>query len=321
MALDLSALTNYTKENADVLLARSYYSGRTLDLISSEGNVQTGIKTSEKIGILSTDTVFQSGDNCGFNASGTTRITQRTITVGSIAIHEQLCPKDLEKKYTQLKMKAGSDPKEIYFEQKYTELKALGTAEKLEVATWQGDTASSNPNLNKFDGLIKLIDNAGLAVNGNPTGITVATGITESNVKAIARGMWQKLPAALKGQSDIRIFCGWDFFELFIGVYTDQNLYHFSPTGKEVAKGAGNGEVIIPGTSYVLTAVHGLDGTNRLFALRMSNMWQGVDMENEEEKFEMWYSQDDRVVKYVNEFKNGVQVAFPDEIVSFKLVP
>ncbi len=78
--------------------------------------------------------------------------------------------------------------------------------------------------------------------------------------------------------------------------------------------------VIIPGTNYKLTAVHGLDGTNRLFGMRMSNLFAGVDLENEEDKFEMMEDQFKDYLRFKAQFKYGVNVAFPDEVVSFKLV-
>jgi hypothetical protein len=95
-------------------------------------------------------------------------------------------------------------------------------------------------------------------------------------------------------------------------------LFHFAPKGSEIS--AENGEVIVPGTNYKLTAVHGLDGTNRLFAMRMSNMVEATDLENEEEKFELMPDQFKNYLRFEVDFKFGVQVGFPDEIVSFKLV-
>ena len=38
-------------------------------------------------------------------------------------------------------------------------------------------------------------------------------------------------------------------------------------------------------------------------------------MMNDEEKFELWYSQDFREFRLAIEFNAGVQVAFPDEVV------
>lgn len=319
MALDVSTLVDYVIENQDLLVSKSLFSGRTVDLIAAEGNVMTGVKFAEQINILATDAIFQNGAGCTRTPSGTTSITQRQVTVGEVAIVEDICVKTLNKKYLSKKLAAGSiaEKQKIPFEKEYTDLKAGTISEQLEVAIWQGDTASVDENLKRFDGYIKLIDAAGTAVNGNPTGITSGTGITAANVKGIVSGIWTNFPARIQGKSDVRIFCGWDVFALFVSAYTDANLFNFAPSGSEVK--AENGEVVIPGTYYKLTAVHGLDGTNRLFGMRTSNMFAGTDMENEEEKWEILPDQFKNYLRFNAEFKYGVNVAFPDEIVEFTL--
>lgn len=319
MALDVSTLVDYVIENTDLLVSKSLFSGRTVDLIAAEGNVMTGVKNAEQINILATDAIFQSGAGCTRTPSGTTSITQRAVTVGEVAIVEDICVKTLNKKYLSKKLAAGSlaEKQKIPFEREYTDLKAGTISEQLEVAIWRGDTTSVDENLKRFDGYIKLIDAAGTAVNGNPTGITTGTGITAANVKGIVSGIWTVLPARIQGKADVRIFCGWDVFALFVSAYTDANLFNFSPSGSEVK--AENGEVVIPGTYYKLTAVHGLDATNRLFAMRTSNMFAGTDMENEEEKWEILPDQFKNYLRFNAEFKYGVNVAFPDEIVEFTL--
>lgn len=324
MAYNVSALTNYTEENVDVLVMRSLFQAKTMSLIQKEGNVMTGVKSSEQINILDTDAVFQQGGTCGFNSSGATTFTQRPVTVGKIKVNESLCPKALETKYTQKALAKGSRYDSIPFEKEYTDLKSGTISDQLEVAVWQGDTASANVNLNKFDGLIKLIDAAGTAVQSNTTAyiatgapIAAATGITLANVKGVVGSLWLALPAKVQGKPDVRIFCGWDTFNKFISSYTDQNLFAFAPSGNEVKQ--ENGEVVIPGTNYILTAVHGLDGTNRLFGLRMSNLWLGTDLENEEERWEIFFAKEADEVRFVAEFKEGVNVAFPNEITTFTL--
>lgn len=324
-ALVVSGLTDYVHENDEILLAKSVFGGKTADLIANEGNLMTGVKFAEKIAILATDAIFQDGSGCTRVSSGTTSLSQRTVTVGKIAVVEDICVDDLDKKYTSRKLKKGSNNNELPFEQEYTDLKAATVAKQLEIAIWQGDTSHGNANLNKFDGFIKIIDAAAGVVNANtstyiPSGapIAAATGITTANVKAIVNAMWLALPADIMGQDDIRIFCGWDVFNKFINAFTDQNLFNFAPTGSEVS--AANGVVIIPGTNYKLTAVHGLDGTNRLFALRMSNMVEATDLENEEEDWSIMPDQFGDYLRFKVKFKFGVQVGFPDQIVSFKLV-
>lgn len=318
MAFDVSALSNYTEQNAEKLVYRSLFGARTQEIIAAEGTIQTGIKSAETINILDTDATFQTGGTCGFLSSGTTGFSQRTITVGKIKVNESLCPKALEAKYTQKALQIGSRYEKIPFEEQYTDLKSGTIAEQMEVAIWQGDTTSVNANLNKFDGFNKIIDASGVAINGNPTGITTGTGITTTNIRGIVSGMWLALPQRVAGRKDVRIFCGWDTFQKFIAAYTDANLFNYKPNGTEV--GVENGEVIIPGTFYRLTAVHGLDGTNRLFAMRTTNMYFGTDLENEEERWEIFFAKEADEIRFVAEWKAGVQVAFPNEIVQFKLV-
>jgi len=323
MAYNVAGLTDYTKENEELLVMKSLFSGKTASLIQKEGNVLTGVKSTEKINILDTDALFQTGGTCGFTTSGTTSFKQRTVTVGKIKVNEALCPKALEAKYTQKALAIGSVYQNIPFEKQYTDLKAGTIANQLETALWRGNTSVGDPNLNKYDGLIKLIDAATTSVSSNQaaytTGapITAATGITTSNVKAIVSGMWMAMPARVQGKEDVRIFCGWDTFNKFVSAYTDLNLFHFAPAGTEVS--AANGEVIVPGTSYKLTAVHGLDGTNRLFAFRMSNVFLGVDLENEEERWEIFFAKEADEIRFISEFKQGINVAFPDECVDFEL--
>ncbi len=99
MSFSVSTLTNYTKENEALLVSSSVLGAKTASLIKSAGNVMVGVKSAETINIMDTDAFFQAGGTCGWNASGTTSFTQRTVTVGKIKVQESLCPKALEAKY------------------------------------------------------------------------------------------------------------------------------------------------------------------------------------------------------------------------------
>ena len=183
MAFDVTALPAYTEQNAMDLIVKSVAGGR----LSQYANIQPDVKTTTTINILETDVVFQA-DGCSRSASGTTTLSQRNLTPGAVAIHEDLCMTDLASKYTALMLKQGltAEKEEVPFEQLYFDQKVARVQKAIEVADWQGDTASGTANLNKYDGLNKLIA-AATAVNGNPTGITVATGITNANVIGILK--------------------------------------------------------------------------------------------------------------------------------------
>lgn len=323
MALDVSAVTGYVKDNFEPLLIKSLFTPRTTQIVIAEGTLMTGIKTTDKISILATDAIFQSGVGCTRTPSGTTTLTNRTITVAPITVVEEICVRDLRPTAAARKLTAGSRENSLPFEQEYNELKAGTIAEQLEIAIWQGDTTSGDANLKRFDGYIKIIDAAGSAagvVQANAaafigTPIAASTGITTGNVMSIVNATWLALPVRVQGKTDVRIFCGWDTFNKYVLALTNANLFNYAATGKEVA----SGEIAIPGTNYTLTAVHGLDGTNRLFGSRMRNFVVGTDMENEEERYTMQADQFDNFLHWQVDFKYGVQIAFPNEFVTFTL--
>lgn len=322
MSYNVTGLSAYTKENIDQLVKNSTFEARTQKEIMNLGNVYLNVKSAQTVNRMDTDVFFQDDSNCGFNASGTTTFTQRTLTVGKVKINEILCDKDLEPYYTQQKLKAGGQYESLAFAADFSEQKAAKIAEALEVALWQADTggsAGTNGLLNKFDGVKTLITDAGGdVVDANTTGFygTPATGITTATIaKNAVNAVIKALPAKIKGKSDVRIFVGWDVFAYLIQAYVDANLFHFAPDAKIDDNDAA---FTVPGTAYKVIPVHGLDGTNDIYAFRMSNIFLGTDLAGEENQFWIRWSEDDENVKFTARMKIGVQFAFMDEIVKFE---
>jgi hypothetical protein len=316
MGFDVSALANYTKENEALLVTSSVLGAKTASLIKSAGNVMVGVKSSEKINIMETDAIFQDGASCGFNASGSTTFTQRTVTPGKIKVNEALCPKDLEAKYLQKALPTGSMYDSVPFEQEYSEKKAKTIAAQLETALWQGDTTSVNVNLNKFDGLVKLIGAASGVVAANAsTFISGAplSSITDANVISIFDGVYKAIPAKVVAADDMTIFCGQDLFRTYTIALKNSGSFNYQIDVK------ADSEFVLPGTTIKVVAVAGLNGTNKVYAMRLSNLFLGTDLLNEEEKFEIFYAKEADQVRFVSEFKMGVNIAFPDEAVRFIL--
>jgi hypothetical protein len=316
MAFNVSALADYTEQNEALLVTSSVLGAKTAQLIKSAGNVMVGVKSSETINIMDTDAIFQSGGSCGFTASGSTTFTQRTVTVGKIKVNEALCPKDLEAKYLQKALPTGSMYDSIPFEQEFSDKKAKRIAAQLETAIWQGDTDSVNVNLNKFNGLVKLIGAAsGVVAANDSTYISGAplSSITAANVISIFDGVYKAIPAQVVAADDMTIFCGQDVFRTYTIALKNENMFHYTVDAK------ADSEFVLPGTSIKVVAVAGLNGTNKVYALRLSNLFLGTDLLNEEEKFEIFYAKEADQVRFVSEFKMGVNIAFPDEVVKFIL--
>ena len=316
MGFNVDALAAYTEQNEALLVTDSVLGAKTAALIKSAGNVMVGVKSAETINIMDTDAIFQAGGSCGFTASGSTTFTQRTVTVGKIKVNEALCPKDLESKYLQKALPTGSMYDSIPFEQEFADKKAKTIASQLEVALWQGDTTSGNANLSRFDGLVKLIGAAsGVVAANSSTYISGAplSSITAANVISIFDGVYQAIPAQVVAAEDMTIFCGQDVFRTYTVALKNANQFHYSIDVK------ADSEFVLPGTMIKVVALAGLNGTNKVYAMRLSNLFLGTDLLNEEEKFEIFYAKEADQVRFVSEFKMGVNVAFPDEIVKFIL--
>lgn len=313
MALDLSALTNYVKENELQLTSAAIFSAKTASLIEARGNVQVGIKSAETINIMTTDAVFQAGGTCGFNSSGTTTITQRTLTVGKIKIQESICPKTFEAKYTQKALREGSSYDYMAYATEYSAQKVQRIGAALETAIWQGDTGSGNGQLNKFNGLATIINALGFGGAGDPINgnVSALTTLTKANVITAVDDIFSVIPAALLDKDDVVIFCGNDTFREYVLALRTANLFHYPVD-------AANMELVVPGTSIKLIGVNGLNGTDYLMAASMSNLYLGTDMLNEQDRFELFYAKEADEMRFVVEFKLGVQVAFPDEVVFWK---
>ena len=309
MAFTVSSLTNYVNEQSKELLVTLQFEGET----AQYANIQTGVKSTAALQILTNTPVPQDGSTCGFNASGSSVFTQRVITAKTIKWEDTLCPRTLETKWTQLLLKKGQKYDESSIPAAIVNDVVNIIKAQLETCDWQGDTSSSNAYLAPYDGLIKLIKAA--------TGTNVATASTynSTNARTIVKNIISKIPAALKGDPGVKIFMGYDAAETYRQALMDANLYH-------VAVGSGNQKgIYAEGSVHEIVPVHGLDGLTGntgdnpfIFAFNPDRtLFLGVDMENEEEQARMWYSQDDDNVKYSFRCRRGWQFPFPGEIVEY----
>jgi hypothetical protein len=299
MAFDVSALSNYTIENPQQLIyAKIYSEGDTVKNMQK----MTGIKSAEKINILTTRGVWQT-QGCSFTASGDTTFSQQTLTVGKVAVNMSFCERDLETKYTQLALPKGGNYDSLAFYNDIVEQVLANINKDLEVAIWRGDTTAGSAYYNKFDGLVKII--------GAASGVTSISGTAWSS--ANSRTVIQAINASVVANSDVyragttlKYFMSpamaYDYRQKLI---TD-NLYHIN---------ANDGQKLYAeGTNIEIVEVAGLAGLNYIYAIETDNMYFGTDMENEQDKVDFWMSKDDQNMKLHIEFKAGVQIAFPTRV-------
>ena len=310
MSFNVASLTNYVNEQSTDLISRLYFEKTSSDYFT----LQAGVKKTDALHLLAVTAFPQDGSSCSATASGDVVFTNRDITVGQITYFSGFCMKDLIPKYTQILLRAGNaETEDMAFEAEVADSIIKTIMEHNEVADWQGDTASGNVYINRYDGLIKIIDAATTAVDGNTTSATAITSGASGNVDSLVNAMANARPAKVKSALNQVLFVGQDTFDKYVDTLNAKNLFNVDATSW------ANYSVSIPGKNITLVGVVGLDGTDRMFLGTQENFFLGFDLQNDEEEFDMWYDKKDDKVYYRVKFKRGLQVAYPDEIVQFTL--
>jgi hypothetical protein len=305
MAFTFAGLTSYTDQERLPLITKAVFSARSAALFTK----QVGIKFAAALNLMDTDALIQSGDACGYTTSGTTAFTQRNITVGRMKVQETLCPRSLEQYWMQTQLTAGSTYDGVPFEQAFSEQKALRIAEALENAIWKGNTY--------FSGVNQLLNAAsGSTISGNTGAVSASVGITTNNAIAIFDGIYNQIPQAILTKNDLVIFCGWDNFRTLLGAFKAATAVMYNQVD---LAGLADGDIMYPGTNVRVIAVPGLTGTNRIVSSYLGNFFYGTDLLSDEEQFSIWFSKDNDEVRFQAAFKAGVQIAYPDLVVDFRL--
>lgn len=290
----MTSLTAYVEQRRLPLIKEAVLKAKSASLF----NLQTDIKTSAALNLLSTAIQFGDGLACGWNEAGTQTLSQRILATGNIKINMAYCDKEMLKYWTQYQVRVAAGQKTLPFEEDFVNAVVENVKAAIETAIWQGDTASETNNLKYFDGLLKILKDAAGTVDVTITGTSAY-----DDIMAVYNAIPEKV---LDGAS---ILVGSDTFRKFIQELVAKNYYHYS--GENL-----NGEIMLPGSQVKVIAVNGLNGTDKIVAGQLDkNFFYGCDMMNDEEKFELWYSQDFREFRLAIEFNAGVQVAFPDEAV------
>ena len=269
--------------------------------------VMSNVKGSTTVPHIGGEATLQKG-SC-VDPSGDTNITEVTLTVQPLTFAEAICTDDLQDKFPNTMLSAGSNtegdqPKE--FEEVYIDQKIASIGKSLAMTYWQGDTAAGS--YRSFDGFIKGID-AGDAIYGNPSN---ATEITKANVLGLVEDMIMLLPTDVQDGEYSTVYVGIDTFNKYISALKAANLYHYSPENK-------NKVYRIEEFNTNLVGVRGLNGTDRMFAGSSMNFILGNDLPEDENVMKVIYNESTDKTIFRTKLKAGVTLANIDEIVEFYL--
>lgn len=292
----VSSLPAYVKENQDVLIDQVAIMGPTINRMAK----QTGIKKSAYLNYLDVRPVLQPGAGCGFTPQGEIELTDRELNVAVIKVNMDVCPDKLRGTFAEylIRTRAGEQP--LPYEEEITNAIVAFINEALEKAIWQGDTASLDPNLANFDGLLKI---AGSEAD------VIAPTITATTYRGIVAQVLAAIPDAARKRGAV-IYLSPEAFEGYLLELVNANLYHYSGPQNEAPV-----EWVIPGTNVKVVRVEGLAGAGAVMATYDRNLYYGTDMEDDKEVFSITYDETDEIFRIKVRWASGVQIAFPDRVV------
>ena len=291
MAISTTGLTAYVEEQRLPLIRKTIFAAPSVKFF----NLQTGIKHAAALNILSTEVAFGDGAACGWNESGSTEFSQRVLEVGNYKVNMSFCDKQLLKYWTGYQVRVAAGQKALPFEEDFVNGVIDGVKNAMEKNIWQGVKATD-----RMDGILTIL--------ASESGSTIQPSVSSAATtyeKALA--VYKAIPTSKLDKAEI--FMGVDNFRDLVLELTAKNLYHYDP------KVDNELEIILPGTSTKVHGVAGLNLTSKMVASDPENIYYGVDMEGDEEVFDLWYSKDNQEYRLAINFNAGVQVAFPDEVV------
>ena len=207
------------------------------------------------------------------------------------------CDKKLIGKWAQSQVRIAAGLEKLPFEEDFMNSIADGIKAGIEKMVWQGDSANGQSRV-ECDGFLKI-----LGADNSVIDVTFTSG---SNVYQKTLQVLNAIPGEVYDRASI--FMGADYFRSLVQDLVAANLYHYDANDGEM-------EIVLPGTNIKVYGVHGLDGTKKIVAGPRDEMFYGVDFENDEEVFDLFYSKDNREFRLAVEFACGVQYAFGDHMV------
>jgi len=259
---------------------------------------------------LNSDLYVQDG-TCGWSPSGQTIYTQRDITVCQYKINETLCPADLNNYWLGQLLTPGSTPETVPFEQQISELKVAQISQYVENTIWGASSATTC-----FSGIKELV--RGVSGTSADTA-TVAGGIVVPGQSALNSttalsqidNLIEQIPDDVVNRTDWVVFMSHANYRKYLINYRTANYYHFNPEGSYQEF-----KTFHPATNILVHPVGGLLNSNLIVLVPAGYVVAGVDLMSDMDNLKMFYSVDFDEVRLRCNFKIGVQIAWPQFVIT-----
>lgn len=282
----VTSLPEYVDQNKLGLIQKSVFGAPSVKYL----NIQSGVKHAAALNLLATDATLQA-NTCGWNEAGTATISQRILEVGNYKVNMAFCDKNLLEKFANREVMVAAGAEVLPYEEEFVSDVIASVNRQIESLIWNAEKATDG-----WDGLLTIAKAEG-------TDVASAGSTMYDKTKDVYVG----IPVEVLDKAVI--FMGIDNFRALALELTEKSLFHYDP------KVEADMAIILPGTNTKVVAVAGLNGTDAIVAADPMNLFYGVDMRDDAETFDFWYSKDNREFRLAIGFNAGTQIAFPDQVV------
>ncbi len=295
----VSSLPAYVQDNKDLIIKNFALVGTAS---RQRFGIQTGIKTSAYLNYLELNPTLQDGKGCGFSASGSATLTQRTITTAVIKVNMDICPDSLLGKYAEYLVRIGANSNELPFEQYIIDGVTTEINKKIEKLIWQGDTTqASNTDLKWLNGILKQ-----LASDSDKVAVSIAA---NTAIYDAIKAVYLAIPEETL-ERGAEIYVSPANYRDFLMAMVEKKYFNYSGPQDSAPE-----EFVFPGTDVKVVKTPGLAGVNdRIVASFPENFVYGCDAEGDLEDVKIWFSDDDDLFKLKVKWNSGIAYRFPNQV-------
>ena len=295
---DVSALSDFSNEVAGKIVPKIVFEGYTTSILP----IQEGIKYQEPLNIFEVDLQVQSGD-CVSTPSGSFDATQRTITVTQRTSYDGLCLDNLNPKYLGISaLDRGSYNETFKLASVYTEQIVNQMKKSDDAFLW-----STSGGLGEL-------------TSGSTAGVVVpdaATGsVSSATILGITDALIENLSDDVADRDDLTIWMSVSNFRKFITALRGINNYFFDASA--ISNRTGILQIAYPFQNVKVVGTAGISG-DRIALMPDAYAVVGTDLLSDVDNFQLWYDINADQLKHRLKSKLGVQIAFPEYVVSNSL--
>jgi len=246
----------------------------------------------------------------------------------ALTVFEDICVSKFDAYWTQILNQPGSYYEKNPIEVIYTDQKVEAIAKLTGDLLWTGSKVGTNfggatatavtGNITLCDGILYDLEK----VTGSASVLITASSSSAFSVDPIGT-VNAIIALALLSATDMlvepnkNIYMSYSNFNLLRNalMFNSNSYFQYNNQDGSVAEFKMSNFF---GTGFDVIAVSGLNGSSRIVATFAKNIVYGVDLENDQDKFEVFYDKYRDLVLFRAKWKQGAKIAFPAQVVLHK---